>query len=259
MRLTNWGSTGSKMRERLRNVAIKVITRGYRCKILKPLIWKYITQSRELRFHVYDAPRGDSEQFRKEIANLFEYFGFSPDQFANKTVVDIGAGSHLITSFFQDAKIVAIDPLANRYLKEIPSCGLRKAHKIYSCPAETRIEDLKSAADFAISINVLDHAYEFEAIIDNIYFYLKPGAPAFLSFDCHDYITALHPINLSVERSEKTFESAGFSIAKVSRGLGPALPCAIPRGSAYGDGEAFSFWLSKPEGGSSRGLNSEKA
>ncbi|MBI3001303.1 MAG: class I SAM-dependent methyltransferase [Deltaproteobacteria bacterium] len=247
------------MRERLRNVAIKVITRSYRCKILKPLIWKYITQSRELRFHVYDAPRGDSEQFRKEIASLFEYFGFSSDQFANKTVVDIGAGSHLITSFFQDAKIVAIDPLANRYLKEIPSCGLRKAHKIYSCPAETRIEDLKSAADFAISINVLDHAYEFEAIIDNIYFYLKPGAPAFLSFDCHDYITALHPINLSVERSEKTFESAGFSIAKVSRGLGPVLPCAIPRGSAYGDGEAFSFWLSKPESGSSRGLNSEKA
>lgn len=236
------------MRERLRNAAIGVITRGYHCKVLKPLIWKYITQSKELRFHVSDAARGHSEQFREEIASLFEYFGFSPEQFANKTVVDIGAGSHLITSFFRDAKIVAIDPLANRYLKEIPSCGLRKAHKIYSCRAETRIKDLKSAADFAISINVLDHAYEFEAVIDNIYFYLKPGAVAFLSFDCHDYITTLHPINLSVERCKKTFESAGFSITKVSRGLGPALPCAIPRGSAYGDGEAFSFWLSKPEG-----------
>ena len=237
------------MRERLRNIAIGVITRGYRYKILKPLIWKYVTQSKELRFHVSDAPRGNSEQFRKEIASLFEYFGFSPDQFANKTVVDIGAGSLLITSFFRNAKIVAIDPLANRYLREIPSCGLRKAHKIYSYPAETRIEDLESAADFAISINVLDHAYEFGAIIDNIYYYLKPGATAFLSFDCHDYITALHPINLSVERSEKTFESAGFSITKVSRGLGPALPCAIPLGSAYGDGEAFSFWLTKPKAG----------
>lgn len=237
------------MKERLRNAAIKVITRGYRCKFLQPLIWKYITQRKELRFHVCDAPRGNSEQFRKEVTSLFEYFGFSPDHFADKTIVDIGAGSHLITSFFRDAKIIAIDPLANRYLKEIPSCGLRKAHKIYSCPAETRIEDLKSAADFAISINVLDHAYEFDTIIDNIYFYLKPGATAFLSFDCHDYITVLHPTNLSVERSKKTFESAGFSITKVSRGLGPALSCAIPLGSAYGDGEAVSFWLAKPKTG----------
>jgi 2-polyprenyl-3-methyl-5-hydroxy-6-metoxy-1,4-benzoquinol methylase len=236
------------MMGKLKSAAISLLIRGNRFRILRPFLWKYIAQPLELQFHIHDGSRRgpDSEQFKREIADLFEYFGFRPDQYSNKTIVDIGAGSHLTTSFFRDARIVAVEPLGDQYLKEIPSCGLSKAHKVYSCPAETRIEELRAAADFAISINVLDHVFAFERIVDNIYFYLKPGSTAFLSFDCHDYTTAFHPTSLTEERCRRVFESAGFSIAKVSRGLGPPRPCAIPLGSAYGDGEAVSFWLTKP-------------
>lgn len=234
------------MKKTLKGAVIKLIEQGYRVKILRPFLWKHIAQSEELKFHIQDAERGHSEQFRKEIASLFEYFGFSAGQLANKTLIDIGAGSHLITAFFQDAKIIAIEPLADRYLKDIPTCGLCKAHKIYSYPAETRIDELQTVADFAISINVLDHAVEFVTIVDNIYFYLKPGGMAFLSFDCHDYIDIAHPTMLTAESCQKIFEAAGFSVTKMSRGLGPARPCAIPMGSTYGHGMATNFWLAKP-------------
>jgi 2-polyprenyl-3-methyl-5-hydroxy-6-metoxy-1,4-benzoquinol methylase len=232
----------------LRAVVAPVVSWVYRFGALRGFIWKHITQPLELRFHVGDTPRENSEQFRKEIASLFEYFGFSSGQFAGRTIVDIGAGSHLITSFFQGAKIVAIEPLADRYLKQLPSCGLRNAWKVYSNPAETRIEELRSQADFVISINVLDHGVQFDAIVENIAFYLKPGATAFLSFDSHDYVEIMHPTSLSEETCRKSFESAGLSIEKVSRGLGDprSRPLACPAGSSYGNGEAINFWLAKP-------------
>ncbi len=237
------------MFRRLKSTATHLLERGNRFRILRPLLWKYMAQPSELKFHVADAARGDSKQFREEIASLFESFGFSPDQFADKTIVDIGAGSHLITSFFRNARIIAIEPLADRYLKEIPSSGLSRAHKVYSCPGETRIEELKAAADFVISINALDHAFAFERVVENLYFYLKPGCTAFLSFDCHDYATTFHPISLTEEKCRKVFESGGFSITKVSHGLGAPRPCAVPLGSSYGDGQAVSFWLAKPNVG----------
>ena len=235
------------MRKQVRRAAKRLITYGYRFKSLRPLIWKHITQPMELRFHVGDTSREDSDQFRQEIASLFEYFGFSSGQFAGKTIIDIGAGSHLVTSFFRDAKIIAIEPLADRYLKEIPSCGLRNAYRYHSCPAETRLKELGSAADFVISLNVLDHALGFDAIIENISFYLKPGATAFLSFDSHHYVDIMHPTILTEETCKRSFESAGLSITKVSRGLGDAgaRPLACPMGFTYGHGEALNYWLAK--------------
>jgi len=239
------------MRKQLRRAAARLITYSYRFRILGPFIWKHITQPLELQWHVGDASRPASEQYWKEVANLFEYFGFRADQFANKVIVDIGAGSNPATTFFQDAKIIAIEPLADRYLKVIPACGLRQAHKIYSCPAETRLEELKSAADFVISINVLDHALGFDTIVENINYYLKPGSTAFLSFDSHDYIDIMHPTILNEEKCKKSFESVGLSITKVSRGLGPpgSRPLACPGGFKYGHGEAMNFWLTKPDAG----------
>jgi 2-polyprenyl-3-methyl-5-hydroxy-6-metoxy-1,4-benzoquinol methylase len=235
----------------LRRAGKRLVTYCYRFKSLKPFIWKHITQPLELQFHVHDTSRETSEQFRKEIASLFEYFGFSARQFANKTIVDIGAGSHLVTAFFQDAKIIAIEPLADRYLKEIPSCGLRNAHKIYSSPAETRLEELKSAADFVISINVLDHVLEYDTIVENISYYMKPGSSAFLSFDSHDYIDVMHPTILTEEKCRKSFESVGLFTTKVSRGLTPSgsCPLACPKGFTYGHGETLNFWLTKPAAG----------
>jgi SAM-dependent methyltransferase len=235
---------GAKIKTAVKNL----ITRGFRFTILRRFLWKHVAQRYELRFHVQDASRGESASFRADIARFFESFGFSPEQFRDKTIVDIGARSHLVTSYFQGAEIIAIEPLADKYLRAIPSCGLSKAAKIYSRPAESRIQELKGRADFVISINVLDHLVAFDDVIDNIHFYLKPGGTAFLSFDSHDYIDHMHPTILTEERCINVFERAGFSVARVSRGLGAAgCSTAFPRRSSYGHGEAINFWLVKPQ------------
>ena len=99
---------------------------------------------------------------------LFEHFGLKPGDYSGKTVIDLGAGSKLRSRYFSEAELIAIEPLADRFLKEIDWCDLAQAHEVYSVPAETKIESCVGRADLLISINVLDHCYDFERIIEGV-------------------------------------------------------------------------------------------
>lgn len=112
---------------------------------------------------------------------LLSHFSFPFDSYRWKTIIDLGAGSKLRIKYFLDAKIIAIEPLADRFMKEIEWCDLAYAYKVYSRPAEELIEECVLKADLVISINVLDHCYDFELVIENIAAYLKDDALAFLS------------------------------------------------------------------------------
>lgn len=57
--------------------------------------------------------------------------------------MDLGAGSKLRTKFFTDAKIIAIEPLAEKFMKEIEWCDLKDAYRVYSRPAEDFIGELE--------------------------------------------------------------------------------------------------------------------
>jgi len=197
-------------------------------------------QEEELTFHQNNAWRASS-RFMAQTKSLFAYFGFSSDDYEEKTIIDLGAGSKLRTKYFTAAKIIAIEPLAERFMKTIQWCDLSDAEKVFSSPAEDRINECVNIADLVISINVLDHCYDFERIIDNIAAYLNTGALAFLSFDKHKEADDKHPLILTETICETVFAQKGLIVEKSSKGAGKLL-------RTYGHGDyCLNYWLRKAQ------------
>jgi len=200
--------------------------------------WEQVAQNGEFRFHLKNEWR-QSPEFMGQTKRLFGHFGFSPDDYNGKVVIDLGGGSRLRTKYFIGARIFVIEPLAEKFIKEIDWCDLRDAERVYSTPAEENIEECNNSADLVISINVLDHCYNFKEIIKNIKAYLTRDGLAFLSFDKHDGADAMHPLRLTEKICEELFVKNGLSVEKYSKGAGDIL-------KTYGHGEyCLNYWLRK--------------
>jgi hypothetical protein len=211
--------------------------------IIAPLLgrrrsWNWLAQRAELHFHQNNAWR-QTDEFLRHSEALFEHFGFARDSFADKTLVDLGAGSRLRTAYFRDARIVVIEPLADEFRRTVPWCDLDRASAVFCKPAEERIAQLAGTADGLISINVLDHCYDLQPILTNVSAYLRPSAVAFLSFDSHDETDMLHPLKLEGETVERAIGRTDLVLERRSFGLGPLGPM-------YGHGRAANYWLRKP-------------
>ena len=194
--------------------------------------WQTTAQPGELQYHVQC--KKPDETLQRRNCQLFEGFGFEAGEFSGKTVVDVGAGSHLKTRFFQGASVVAIEPLANEYLGEIDWCELSLADVVHAESAEKRIVNLEGAASLVVCINVLDHTYDPVTILDNIYNYLHEDGQFLLSVDLHDEASdGMHPVELTVESLVEMLCDRGFAI---DRGYH-----YLPYGRKYGHGEAVTF------------------
>lgn len=180
-------------------------------------VWSSEAQAGELAFHKRPNFRSDEAGFKEGNTRLFKSFGYKEDQFVGKTVVDLGAGSKLRGKYFSGSRIVAIEPLASKFISEVQWCDLKDADEVYSEPAENLIDGLVDRADFLFSINVLDHCYDFERIVGNIFKYLKVGGKACLSFDCHSKVDKLHPIIINEKAATQIFFDIGFQINQFRR------------------------------------------
>lgn len=179
--------------------------------------WSSEAQAGELAFHKRPNFRSDEAGFKDGNARLFKSFGYKEDQFVGKTVVDLGAGSKLRGKYFIGSRIVAIEPLASKFIAEVQWCDLSDADEVYSEPAEVLIPQLVGRSDLLFSINVLDHCYDFEKIIGNIMTYLKVGGKACLSFDCHSKVDKLHPIIINEKVATQIFFDTGFQVNQFRR------------------------------------------
>jgi len=207
--------------------------------------WATVSQPGELRYQV-------SRPVPPQAPGPFTFLGrfeFESEQFRGATVVDIGCGPILHSSWFSGAELVALDPLANEYRVHVPWNRLDLAKEVYSCPAEELVPGLVGRADAVVSINALDHGYDFRLAVSNVAAYLRPGAIAFLSFDLHDQADDLHPLVLSREFCESAFADAGLCVERHSEGLKgnedqPGQP-GQPRRSYGSHGTAHHWWLRK--------------
>ena len=204
--------------------------------------WLHSAQPGELEYHRNNQWR-QSPEFLTHAAQLFNHFGLNAEDYRGKTVIDLGAGSKLRSKHFSESRLIAIEPLANQFMGEIPWCDLKDAHEVYSVPGETRVQECAGRADLLISINVLDHCFNFEAVIQNIHDYLKLDGLAFLSFDSHGVADDMHPLALSAEYCEEVFDRKGMAIARASTGLG-----TIGVSQSYGHGpHCLNYWLRRTE------------
>jgi SAM-dependent methyltransferase len=201
--------------------------------------WQKLSQEGEFRFHKRDRWR-HSSAFMEQSERLFRHFGFEPDDYAGKVVIDLGAGSKLRSKFFKNAHLVVIEPLADRFMAEIEGSDLHEASEVHSRPAEQLIDSLVGKADLVVSINVLDHCFDFPQIVSNIQRYLKPDGLAFLSFDMHAEADDMHPLSLTQKKCAPIFAKAGFVIEKVTTGMGEVLGGS----QTYGHGPyTLNYWL----------------
>jgi SAM-dependent methyltransferase len=202
---------------------------------LRRLAWKVVAQTGELRFHQQNEWR-QSPDFMRETASLLEWWGYAPNTFDGETIIDVGAGSRLRSRYFAGARIIAIEPLGDRFMKTISWSDLSDAEAVYSVPAERNIPEIEHTAAFAMCINVLDHTFDADAIVANVYGYLKAGGEFALSVDLHadGHGGHMHPVHLDRDAVRSALTRAGFELLREYEGLGPT------GNESYGHGHAYT-------------------
>jgi SAM-dependent methyltransferase len=170
-------------------------------------------QDAQLAFH---RTRGLSwyDNFETVNAGYFSGWGFGPLDYQDKTVLDLCCGPRLRSKFFQNAYIIALDPLAGRYLAEVPGCDLEDANEVITAPAEVNSPGLNGCADLVLCLNSLDQCYDPQAVIGNMARYLKPGGKAFMNFDIRHTPGNMHPLTLEKGTVEQAFRDNGLTVAK---------------------------------------------
>jgi 2-polyprenyl-3-methyl-5-hydroxy-6-metoxy-1,4-benzoquinol methylase len=178
---------------------------------ISPDKWSNVAQRGELEYHKRPNLRSSEEW---EVRNS-EFWGrrhFSADGWDGKLVVDVGAGSRLRTLYFQGARIAAIEPLADEFIAQVEWQDLDQAAEIYGVPAEKDIAELHGRADLIVSVNALDHGYDFEAVIRNLRGYLKPDGRAYLTFDQHEKPDDMHQLMIDDSKAKEIFDRCGFVV-----------------------------------------------
>lgn len=207
-------------------------------------VWEKQAQAGELDFHKVNTWR-NSPEFMIDTALLLDGFGFTPSDYIDRTILDLGAGSKLRSKYFKESRIIVLEPLANKFIKEIDWCDLDTAKVVYSIPAEQLVEELINTIDFAMSINVLDHCFDFGNIIKNLHKYLKKDGLAFLSFDSHLVPDDMHPLILTAPICQEIFQKNGFVIKKMSKGFVGGFKDKYGV-DTYGHGKyCLNYWLKK--------------
>lgn len=175
--------------------------------------WRDNAQPGELAFHKRPNERS-SERWGELNRALWQRYGFESSDFRGKTIVDVGAGSRLRTLYFEDVRIIAIEPPAQQFIEEVEWNDLDRAASIHALPAENEIPELIGVADFVVSVNALDHGFNFTDTVVNTRKYVKDDGCAFLSFDQHHTPESMHPLVLTDEIARVVFEAAGWRVSK---------------------------------------------
>jgi SAM-dependent methyltransferase len=208
---------------------------------LREWVWRRLSQPGELAFHQQNEWRA-TPAFMEETIQIMEGFGFQRSDFAHELIVDMGAGSKLRSRFFTKAKIVAIEPLADEF-KSIHFCDYDQAHAVHAEPAEARLPQYDEQIRFLMCMNVLDHVFDYEAVLRNMWTMLGPGGVLLLSVDLHDAAEAdpMHPVNLDKPTLRAAVENMGFKIQREYDGM--------PDGNrkSYGHGTAYTIVAEKPQ------------
>ena len=178
---------------------------------------------------------------------ILQRHGFTQNQFAGKTVLDIGCGPTGRLSWLNGARIVALDPLFAEYQK-LPWFDGGIYADYFARPAEEFIPQLNGQVDFAWSINCLDHCFDLDTALTNIRRYLKLAGTAFVSCDVDKWVAKdeTHPLCMTHEDLEDAIRAAEFIIDRQAHGAcEPAHEGGWKNcyGGADGCATAYHFWV----------------
>jgi len=184
------------------------------------LVWKRLAQGYELKFHEGEGGAfRASPAFDEQTRALFRHWGYAPDRFAGRIVVDLGAGPRLRSTYFEGARVHAIEPLAEGFRK-LACCNYAGAERIHAQPAEERVPELEGRASLVMCVNVLDHVYDPMKVLRAAAALLAPDGEFLLSTDLHPPDPPGHPVGFDLQALERLCAAAGLEIADRGEGLG---------------------------------------
>jgi 2-polyprenyl-3-methyl-5-hydroxy-6-metoxy-1,4-benzoquinol methylase len=171
---------------------------------------------------------------------VFRFLGLTPESFGpSPRIVDVGAGPTVRALWFADAKVTAIEPLADAYAA-LPCCALAQCVKVYAQPGEKPVPELAGCADAVTCINALDHAQDARQFIAALASYLRPGGALLLSVDLHRVCPG-HPLALTAEEVDAALAAEGLAVESRKAGMPPAFGR-----SCWGSGVAVSWICRRP-------------
>lgn len=181
------------------------------------LQWLRNSQRSEFEFHKTNKWRQQSQREWDELNKTFFSGDFALEDKAELTYLDVGAGSRMRLSFLTEASVMVVEPLADQFIASIPWCDLGKAAKVFSKPAENRIDELENSADVVVSVNVIDHVYDYKSVVRNMCHYVKPAGRLMLSFDEHKKTDEMHPVIITLDEIQNLIRSQSFETISMSQ------------------------------------------
>jgi hypothetical protein len=171
------------------NRTLSRLRRGPRTPAEKRAEWESRHQPFELNFHRGENYRWDDAAFSDQWNEIFGgLMGLTPRAFCRgEVLLDLGCGSRPVLDWFTgNCERHFLDPLLDRF-RDIPQMKAFWAGKspatLHAQPAEELARNLAGKCDFVNCWNVLDHTYDWRAILSNIAEYARPGGLVCLGTD----------------------------------------------------------------------------
>ena len=140
-----------------------------------------------------------------------------------QSVADMGCGPAGIFTFFENQKVLAVDPLLDMYTKDL-SVFDQKKYPWVSFQKST-IEDFSTEELFHLvcCLNVINHVNDIQKATDKLFSLTKPGGYCLLSIDAHNHGglktlfrlipgDILHPYQYDLEEYKALMTNAGFQL-----------------------------------------------
>ena len=205
-------------------------------------LWSHFAQTWELGYwckYLADDPNDEDH-----AAGIWEAFGFERDRFKDLIVLDVGCGPTGRMRYFKDhkgsGKIIGMDPLMDEYRK-LKNARLSAYDELIASPAEEFIQELENKFDFVVSLNALDHGYDLQKSLENLYKYMKSDSEALISFDCiNEYQEDMtHPLRIRDKEVDALLLKLNFRI------IDKTTQQTIPPRDNWGHGIHYHWSLAK--------------
>jgi len=138
-------------------------------------------------------------------------------------VLDAGCGPAGIFTILDQQRVTALDPLLNKYAKELPHFDPSKYN--YCLFVNQSLEEYitQEPFDLIFCINAINHVDDISKAIKNLALNLRPGGKLIMTIDAHNYSLLkkifqcipgdiLHPHQYDLADYQSMTEAAGFKI-----------------------------------------------
>lgn len=158
-------------------------------------IWQTQHQPFELAFHRGYNFRWDDQQWYAQWGNVFARFArLAPETFSvDDTLIDVGCGSRPALQWFTAGRKLYLDPLIDEYRRIPQVADYWDGAETVCQPAEERHEALVDIASLVLCWNVLDHTYDWRAVLRNALAYARSEATIIIGTDLSAISRPGHP------------------------------------------------------------------